>query len=131
MRKDSNGGQWVLLGSYPFDPAQGAATVTLAGLGDGTLAADAVRFVGAGSGPPAEVAYLHGDQLGRPMRMSDAAAALAWDRTQTPFGETVTETGYETTDLRFPGQIADAESGLNYNYFRDYYGGTATVSVDQ
>jgi RHS repeat-associated protein len=23
-------------------------------------------------------------------------------------------------DLRFPGQYADAESGINYNYFRDY-----------
>ena len=32
----------------------------------------------------------------------------------------MTETGYETTDLRFPGQLADAESGLSYNYFRDY-----------
>ena len=27
---------------------------------------------------------------------------------------------YETTDLRFPGQLADSESGLHYNYFRDY-----------
>jgi len=28
--------------------------------------------------------------------------------------------GTETLDSRFPGQWADAESGLNYNYFRDY-----------
>ena len=120
VNQRANGGQWVLLGTYDFEPAQGPAEVTLDGLGDGSLAADAVRFVEAGAGAPAEVAYLHSDQLGRPQIVTDATGLLAWDRTQTPFGETVTETGFESTALRFPGQYADAETGLNYNYFRDY-----------
>ena len=36
-----------------------------------------------------------------------------------PFGETQ-PTGSITLNNRFPGQVFDAESGLNYNYFRDY-----------
>ena len=37
-----------------------------------------------------------------------------------PFGEAVTVTGTITNNLRFPGQYYDAETGLNYNYYRDY-----------
>ncbi|MEM7173269.1 MAG: RHS repeat-associated core domain-containing protein, partial [Pseudomonadota bacterium] len=40
--------------------------------------------------------------------------------TQRPFGETVTDSGLDSTPIRFPGQYADAETGLHYNYFRDY-----------
>jgi RHS repeat-associated protein len=32
----------------------------------------------------------------------------------------VAEGGFSSSPLRFPGQYADAESGLAYNYFRDY-----------
>jgi RHS repeat-associated protein len=41
---------------------------------------------------------------------------------QTPFGITYSETSApaRATNIRFPGQWADAETGLNYNYFRDY-----------
>jgi RHS repeat-associated protein len=37
-----------------------------------------------------------------------------------PFGETWSAAGPGTTDLRFPGQLYDPETGLHYNYFRDY-----------
>ena len=40
-------GEWRALGSYHFDPALGPATVVLTGGPDGTLAADALRFVAA------------------------------------------------------------------------------------
>jgi RHS repeat-associated protein len=53
-------------------------------------------------------------------RWTDPARAIVFDRQQQPFGEAGPATGTANTDLRFPGQIADAESGLNYNYFRDY-----------
>ena len=120
VNQRANGGQWVLLGTYDFDPAVADAEVTLEGFANGSVAADAIRFVQAGTGAPPEVAYLHSDQLGRPQKITDASGLLAWDRTQTPFGQTVTETGFENTALRFPGQYADTETGLHYNYFRDY-----------
>lgn len=37
-----------------------------------------------------------------------------------PFGETTVTTSTITNNLRFPGQYYDAETGNNYNYFRDY-----------
>jgi RHS repeat-associated protein len=42
-----------------------------------------------------------------------------------PFGTTATEEnpsglGTFVFNLRFPGQYFDQESGLHYNYFRDY-----------
>jgi RHS repeat-associated protein len=119
VNQRANGGQWVLLGSYDFDPANANAEVTLDGFADGGVAADAVRFVESG-GAPLEVSYLHSDQLGRPQIITDSAALVSWDRTQTPFGETVTTSGSDSTALRFPGQYADGETGLSYNYFRDY-----------
>jgi RHS repeat-associated protein len=39
---------------------------------------------------------------------------------QTPFGEVTLTTEAIQMPMRFPGQYADLESGLNYNYFRDY-----------
>jgi RHS repeat-associated protein len=93
--------------------------VTLAANDNGSVAADAVRFVG-GPGGATEIVYLHSDHLGTPQAMTDANAQVLWWRDQTPFGQTVAEGGFSVSPLRFPGQYADAESGLNYNYFRDY-----------
>jgi len=39
---------------------------------------------------------------------------------QTPFGEVTLTTEGIRMPMRFPGQYADIESGINYNYFRDY-----------
>ncbi len=112
------GGFWQHLGSYSFDPLLNPS-VTLAANDNGSVAADAVRFVGGPAGA-ADVAYLHSDHLGMPQAMTDAGAQLLWWRDQTPFGQTVATGGFSQNPLRFPGQFADAESGLHYNYFRDY-----------
>ena len=93
--------------------------VTLAANDNGSVAADAVRFVG-GPGGATDVAYLHTDHLGTPQAMTDAAAQVLWWRDQMPFGQTVSTGGFSENPLRFPGQYADPESGLAYNYFRDY-----------
>jgi RHS repeat-associated protein len=37
-----------------------------------------------------------------------------------PFGEPYSVTGSITNNLRFPGQYYDSETGLHYNYYRDY-----------
>jgi RHS repeat-associated protein len=112
------GGLWQYLGSYAFDPLN-TPTVSLAANDNGSVAADAVRFVG-GPGGAIDIAYLHSDHLGTPQAMTDANAQVLWWRDQTPFGQTVAEGGFSVSPLRFPGQYADAESGLAYNYFRDY-----------
>ena len=111
-------GQWRYLGTYAFDPA-GSPLVVLAGGSDGTLSADAIRFVGAGPAP-ADLRFVLGDHLGTPQKLTDNTGALVWDRLQTPFGLDHSVTGPAATPVRFPGQYADAESSLYYNYFRDY-----------
>ena len=114
----AGGGFWQYLGSYSFDPLL-TPSVTLAANDNGSVAADAVRFVGGPAGAT-DVAYLHTDHLGTPQAMTDAGAQLFWWRDQTPFGQTVDTGGFSQTPIRFPGQFADDESGLHYNYFRDY-----------
>jgi len=71
--------------------------------------------------------YLHTDHLNTPRRMSrpgDNVIVWRWD--SDPFGTTAAneDPDGDTTPFvynpRFPGQYYDSESGLNYNYFRDY-----------
>lgn len=64
--------------------------------------------------------YVHNDHLGTPQKMTDANKNIVWDRIQKPFGETFSITGSVTNNLRFAGQYFDAETGLNYNYYRYY-----------
>lgn len=93
-------------------------------------AADAVRLVEQ-AGPPGptydEVWYaIHSDHLGTPQFITDATQTLVWSQSHSAFGETAPNEdpdGDSTTftyNQRFPGQYFDQESGLHYNYFRDY-----------
>jgi RHS repeat-associated protein len=59
------------------------------------------------------------DQVGMPQKLLDETRSVSADRVIRPFGETVSLTGIDDP-MRFPGQQADAGSGLFYNYFRDY-----------
>ncbi|MBU6953834.1 RHS repeat domain-containing protein [Hahella sp. HN01] len=68
----------------------------------------------------ADLYFIHSDHLGTPQAMTDSDQNVVWKTLQTPFGETVKETGTAVQPLRFPGQYADPESEFNYNYFRDY-----------
>ncbi|WP_373085472.1 RHS repeat-associated core domain-containing protein [Sneathiella sp.] len=79
--------------------------------------ADAVKFV---SNDGEEVNYVHPDHLGAPQKMTDAGRSLVWDASFLPFGEEDSITGSAANDNRFPGQRLEAETGLHYNYFRDY-----------
>jgi RHS repeat-associated protein len=93
--------------------------VILQAAADGDTIADAVRLVGSAPAP-ANVAYIHSDHLGTPQKMTDASKVVTWDRVQDPFGNTHSLAGAPQNPLRFPGQYADEESALSYNYFRDY-----------
>jgi len=63
--------------------------------------------------------YYHNDHLGTPQKMTDENQIVVWDVDYTPFGAAFGTATIEN-NLRFPGQYYDAESGLHYNYFRDY-----------
>ena len=78
----------------------------------------------AATNPPL-VYYIHTDHLNTPRVVMDRANKLRWRWMAEPFGTTAPETnpsalGSFTLPLRFPGQYADAESGLFYNHHRSY-----------
>jgi RHS repeat-associated protein len=71
------------------------------------------------------VYYIHNDHIQTPRVVTDRSSNLRWTWLAEPFGTTAPNTnpaglGALTFNLRHPGQFADAESGLFYNYFRDY-----------
>ncbi|SDZ68188.1 RHS repeat-associated core domain-containing protein, partial [Variovorax sp. YR266] len=82
---------------------------------------------------------VHSDHLNTPRRLTNADGQAVWQWGYSAFGEDKPTTAknrfanLETTtnpgttsisevkfNLRYPGQYADEESGLNYNYFRSY-----------
>jgi len=66
--------------------------------------------------------HIQPDHLGTPRKViqtSNNTAIWDWPILNNAFGEAA-PTGTITLNLRFPGQYFDAETGLNYNYFRDY-----------
>ena len=63
---------------------------------------------------------MHTDHLGTPQVITDAGQAIVWQADYEPFGKVNITTEAISNNLRFPGQYFDGETGLNYNYFRDY-----------
>lgn len=64
--------------------------------------------------------YFHNDHLGTPQTMTDQSGTVVWQAEYEPFGKTTQGTATITNNLRFPGQYYDAETGLHYNWHRDY-----------
>jgi RHS repeat-associated protein len=64
--------------------------------------------------------YYHTDQLGAPQVMTDSAGTTVWSARTEPFGVAAISTQTIVNNLRLTGQYCDAETGLHYNYFRDY-----------
>ncbi|MFZ6780500.1 RHS repeat-associated core domain-containing protein, partial [Undibacterium sp. Ji83W] len=70
---------------------------------------------------------IHADHLNTPRVITDATGTEVWRWDSAPFGETLPNEQPQgnqqtkfTFNQRFPGQYFDAETGLHYNYFRDY-----------
>jgi len=63
---------------------------------------------------------VHTDHLNQPRKLTDAAKTVVWDMRHGPFGEGASVTGSLAQNLRFPGQYADSESALSYNWRRTY-----------
>ena len=72
------------------------------------------------------VYYIHADHLNTPRAITDAANTVYWSWASDPFGTTLADSDVDGDgndfiyNLRFPGQYYDEETGLHYNYFRDY-----------
>ena len=73
--------------------------------------------------------YVESDHLGSPRALVDPIGdAVVWSWSVlseafgngAPSGDPDHDGHVQNFSLRFPGQIADDASGLNYNYFRDY-----------
>jgi len=116
-----NTAQWNLLGTFTLTPGAGHR-LELSDQSNGKwVLADAVRLVGtAPSTAITSTFYYHNDHLGTPQRMTDAGASIVWSADYAPFGDVLETVNTVTNNLRFPGQYFDAETGLHYNYFRDY-----------
>ena len=69
---------------------------------------------------------IHTDPLGTPRQISDQAHNIVWRWDAAPFGDTAPNQDPDLDgqvfefNLRFPGQVFDAETGMHYNHFRDY-----------
>ncbi|UNS98616.1 DUF6531 domain-containing protein [Streptomyces tubbatahanensis] len=78
--------------------------------------------------PLLKVPALHAivtDTVGTPTELLTPEGDLAWQSRTTLWGTPLpTPSGSVDCPLRFPGQYADPETGLHYNYFRYYDPGT-------
>jgi len=89
--------------------------------------------VGILSGSTPTLAYIEPDHLGTPRAVIDPTRNVAvwtWPILNDAFGESAPNRDPDadgtqfTLNMRMPGQEWDAESGLSYNYYRDYDSGT-------
>lgn len=115
--------QGLLLAEYSNNGAVVTETVYLDDMPVAVLKSMATN----GTPSPADVYYVYTDHINTPRlitRSSDNKIVWRWDATD-PFGlvganENPSGIGAFTYNLRFPGQYFDQESGLHYNYLRDY-----------
>ncbi|MFK2873628.1 RHS repeat-associated core domain-containing protein [Dyella lipolytica] len=74
------------------------------------------------SGTTSTLAYVTADELGTPRVIANSSGITEWQLTYqgNPWGELAPASSGYTYNLRFPGQYADAETGLNSNVNRDF-----------
>jgi RHS repeat-associated protein len=88
--------------------------------------AQSERVFSGGSVTSSLFVYLHADQLNTPRLATNGSGTVVWRWDSDAFGigaanqDPDSDTNLVTVRLRFPGQYFDAETGLHYNYFRDY-----------
>jgi RHS repeat-associated protein len=103
-------------------PVRGREEKRLAGLEGlvGILSRTVVGYT-----PNPKVYYYLNDQLGTPQLMVDSTGTVVWEARYRPFGEAqVHAKSTVANNFRFPGQYYDQETGLHYNYRRDYHPGS-------
>lgn len=94
----------------------------------GLAASSAVSNVNVGAAAvtgTSQVFYIHSDQINTAREITNALGVKVWEADLDPFGanlpnENPAGQGAFSYNLRFPGQYFDKETGLHYNYYRDY-----------
>jgi RHS repeat-associated protein len=126
VNQQANGAAWNSLGTFTFSPGT-AHKVTLSDQANGYVIADAIRLVPISIPTGPEYFAMHADHLNTPRLVADAAGTTVWRWDQAePFGSNPADEDPDANSvafdlpLRLPGQRYDAETGLHYNYFRDY-----------
>jgi RHS repeat-associated protein len=70
---------------------------------------------------PASLYFVHGDQLGRPERVSNGSQGVVWSARNFPFDRVVEPNNTMSgMHIGFPGQYFDDETGHWYNVHRNY-----------
>ena len=95
---------------------------------DGTLIREYIYFHGLPIAQidPSHTIYLHPDHLGSPRTGTDNTGTVVWTWAGEAFGSALPDEDPDNdltdtvVNLRFPGQYFDDETGMHYNYFRDY-----------
>ena len=138
MYADGQLPSWAVLGEYDNGSASGAGRTEYI-----WLPTEDGGAVPVGMFRNSKFFAIHSDHLGTPRLMTDSLNKPVWQWPYSAFGNnkptgilkpTTSATGAFTNqpvllakqnpaavlDLRFPGQMADEETGLFYNYFRTY-----------
>ena len=121
-----NNNTWVSIGLKTNSTVNNVATIKLSASGLGTVSADMVRAIPV-TAVTTNVNYVFTDHLDTPRvitRASDNQMVWRWDSAD-PFGAAQPNAnpaglGVFTYNPRFPGQLYDGETGLYYNYHRNY-----------
>ncbi|MBA2239218.1 MAG: RHS domain-containing protein [Lysobacter sp.] len=120
-------GTWAPLGQLHLDAGVPAPSLVSDDNGPYSLKMDAIRYVLVHKDlAERDYRYVHGDALGTPLQVTDSSGITVWQASYDPFGTAAVNADpdgngvLQVLNLRFPGQYFDAESGLHYNYFRDY-----------
>ncbi|MEP5764318.1 MAG: RHS repeat-associated core domain-containing protein [Halieaceae bacterium] len=125
VNQQAAGGSWQPLGTFALD---GLSSVRIDDEANGYVVADGIRIrwadtaanqarlASAGS----QLVYFHNDHLGTPQLITDQNQQVVWQGDYLPFGEVEQAVSTIDNPIRFPGQYYDQETGLHYNYFRDY-----------
>jgi RHS repeat-associated protein len=73
-----------------------------------------------GVGDQSQYHAVHTDRLGTPQVVTNSGKSVVWSAVYEPFGKVRLLAASFENNIRFPGQYYDQETGLHYNYFRDY-----------